>query len=538
MMHASPPATDDEGDASSLRHVAHELRSPLTSVLGVFSLLEDGSLNIGDAEARELAHMGRREAEQMLFVVENLLTSARLAQGTLETDPMPVDLHAVFDDALSRFPDVARRTFLPIDRGAVVTGDEHLISQIATNLVQNLDRYAPDGEAEIRFDHTDDMVITHVADDGPGIPVDRHESVFSDRTSEVGLGMGLAISRSLARLLGGDLVVSPARLRSGATLTLTLPRSPVDRDAARLRPEREAQRALPPSARLLVDMTEVLSNQSLPRVVAGIHRMLADLLDANEGCLAVRDRGGRLRQVGEFGSAVGAEVPVTAVVRKVFDERAPAFVRRLADVEPEWAERLGSRSALFLPVPGSKDVSGILAVGWSHGVEPSPRALEIATAVAKLAGFGIERASLAADADFERRLRSSVMEALPIAISVFAGDPPRAVDWNERERLLLGIERDDERPPNLAISQEKFDVRFLDGTPLNLDNAPVVLAIRTGAAAGPFFLRVRRADGTETVTRTYCAPFFDATGNAAAVVTSEEIGEAEALAELALRDAG
>ncbi len=126
---------------------------------------------------------------------------------------------------------------------------------------------------------------------------------------------------------------------------------------------------------------------------------------------------------------------------------------------------------------------------------------------------------------FERRLRVSVMEALPIAISVFAGDPPQVIDWNEQERRLLGLEDDSLRPVDLVESQKRFNVRFADGTPLDLDNAPATQAIRSGRSAGPFLLRVRRLDGTEVYTRTYCAPFFDEQGRVAgAVVTSEEVG--------------
>ena len=89
---------------------------------------------------------------------------------------------------------------------------------------------------------------------------------------------------------------------------------------------------------------------------------------------------------------------------------------------------------------------------------------------------------------------------------------------------MLGIADDMERPSDLDESQERYQVRFADGTPLTVENAPVTEAIRTGRSAGPFLLVLRRADGTEITTRTYCAPFFDDEGLVAgAVVTSEEL---------------
>jgi hypothetical protein len=89
---------------------------------------------------------------------------------------------------------------------------------------------------------------------------------------------------------------------------------------------------------------------------------------------------------------------------------------------------------------------------------------------------------------------------------------------------MLGLAPQGDRPSRLASSQEVFDVRFADGTPLTLDNAPVTQAIRTGMSSGPFLLRLRRDDGSEVLSRTHCAPVVDDAGNVvAAVVLSEEV---------------
>ena len=116
------------------------------------------------------------------------------------------------------------------------------------------------------------------------------------------------------------------------------------------------------------------------------------------------------------------------------------------------------------------------------------------------------------------------MESLPIAISVFVGDPPTLAYLNQRERDMLGLEKDEDRPRALGESQELFRVEFANGTPLTLENSPVVESIRTGKSAGPFYLRVGRLNGSTALTRTYCVPFLDSAGNVAgAIVTSEEV---------------
>lgn len=283
---------------------------------------------------------------------------------------------------------------------------------------------------------------------------------------------------------------------------------------------------LSPRARLLVDMTVALAERSLDRAIAGMQTLCAALLRAETGVvLALQE--GSFKKAGSFGSA--RDLVLSAKDRHlqwVVDHRQPLWVDKL-DHDSVLTTVLGTGSALLMPVLDDTTLTGILAVGWTQPVRPSGPAMEVASALARLAAFAIERASLAADVIYERRLRSNVMDSLPLAISVYAGDPPRLVDWNLRERVLLGIQDDSQRPADLVASQQKFDVRFADGTPLDLDNAPVTQAIRTRRSSGPVLLRVKRADQTEVTVHMYCAPFFDERGEVAgAVVSSEEIDPA------------
>jgi hypothetical protein len=439
-----------------------------------------------------------------------------------------VALAGLVREALSEFPEVSRRAFVPLDR-SLVLADPQLLSQIVTNLLQNVARYAPEGEVEVRIESRGETVALSLADDGPGVAGDRREEIFSGGCSDKGLGLGLGISRDLARAMGGDLVIEAESIRAGATFTLTLPLAPPGSEAVVVAEPADAADSevtvLAPGARLLVDMTEILGDRSLDRLVAGLQKMFSDLLAAQAGLLLVQTRAGKLRRAGSFGSATDRAVAPTPFLDEVMGSRRHVFVPNLAEDEPSWAELLGCRSALFLPVLDDEESMGVMVVGWDTDLRLTRPLVEIATALARLAAFGAQRAALTDEVHYERRLRSSVLETLPIAVSVFAGDPPRLVDWNQAEMRLLGLRADDQRPADLASSQEAFDVRFIDGTPLTVDNAPVVQTIRAGKTTGPFFLRVRRANGTEVVTRTHCAPFFGEQGEVAgAVVTSEEIG--------------
>lgn len=512
----------ESGDEEIVAEVSHELRTPLTSVVGILDVLADDSMPTTEEERRELVELARTEARRMERIVGNLHAASRLARDVLVPDVRVFNFRDLLEEVLSQFPDVARRTFIDCPRDVGVIADRQLLAQVLGNLVQNVDRYAKRGEVEILCEREEDHLLMWFSDDGPGMTLDQRDVVFDGGRSEKGLGMGLPLSRELARAMGGDLTLERS-LRRGTTFALTIPIAPEPVPPASTRPE-GSEPSLSPRGRLVVDMATVLSERSLDRMVAGLQHLYGELLDAERGVLFVRDRSGRLRGAGAFGLEAGRVVPDDdPFVAEAWRRGEPLVVTDLSSVEGAyWAELLDAEAVMFVPV-GDGRPCGILAIGWRDRKGPAAvRAHEVATALARLAGIAVERSRLAAAAAFERSLRASVMEALPIAISIFVGDPPRVVDWNRRERELLGIESDAERPQDLDESQRKFSVRFADGTPLDLENAPVVEAIRTGRSSGPFLLRVRRADGTEVVTRTYCAPFFDDDGQVAgAVVTSE-----------------
>jgi K+-sensing histidine kinase KdpD len=520
------PRPERPTDSSAgVSHLAHELRTPLTAILGILELLEDSTVPLDPNEAAELVRLARDDAKRMTVLIDDLLVSHRLAEGRLHPESRPVGLQETVVSALANFPHIGRRTFVAQGLGLVASADPNLVQQVITNLIQNVDRYAPLGEVEITFGEAGSSVWIKVSDDGSGIPLAERADVFGGGRAGLGLGLGLGLSRDLARAMGGDLECTEP-LRTGATFMLTLPASsePVKTvTSAGVHVLPDDDRMLSPRARLLVDMTVALAERSLDRAIAGMQTLSAALLRAETGVvLALRE--GKFQRAGSFGST--GDVALSAEDRHlkwVVEHRQPHWVEKL-DVRSDLTALLGTGSALFMPVLDDQTLTGILAVGWTQPVRPSGPAMEVASALARLAAFAIERASLAADVIYERRLRSNVMESLPLAISVYAGDPPRVVDWNRRERMLLGIRDDSERPSDLLASQQKFDVRFADGTPLDLDNAPVTKAIRSGLSSGPIVLRVRRADDSEVTVRTYCAPFFDEDGNVAgAVVSSEEI---------------
>ena len=192
--------------------VSHELRTPLAAVLG---LAEELSLNgdqIDEAEKQELIEIVAGQSAELSSIVEDLLVAANLESGRVAIARQGVSLR---DAAAEAIADYRRSspTFPDLDvQGPEITAyaDPIRIRQILRNLISNAARYGGDN-IEVRVGFRD-RPFTEVIDDGAGIPLEHRESVFVPYfQASVGekvlgsLGLGLSISRELARRMGGDL---------------------------------------------------------------------------------------------------------------------------------------------------------------------------------------------------------------------------------------------------------------------------------------------------------------------------------------------
>jgi hypothetical protein len=514
--------TDTEPDR--IAEVSHELRTPLTGILGTLELLTDSAVPLEPSEVDELLISAHSEANHLLHIVGNLHARSRLDRSLLQPEAIPLNLRSIIGRAVARSPQVANRCYLSPGDQAVALGDPQLIMQIVTNLVQNISRYAPDGEVKITFARRDDVMSASFRDSGQGVPSDRGDQIFDDAASTEGLGLGLALSRQLARAMDGDLVLeNPGE--PGAVFTLRLPASdqvvPAD-DTTDIIPG-DRSHAHSPRARLLVNLADALAGESLDQVIGGINKIYQELLGATGAILFVARKDGSFYSAGPYSNDSDIPIGGSRDFEAVMTSRETVRIDELNGSDWASVDTLGGRAALLLPVHDTDRIVAILAVGWkSSELIPTSSAASVAEALAQLTASAVARTALTRDIVYERQLRASVMDELPIAVSVFAGDPPQVIDWNRKERELLGIDDDNVRPSDLSASQALFDVRFADGTPLTLENAPVTQAIGSGQAMGPFILIIRRYDGTTVYTRTYCAPFKDGEGNVAgAVVTSE-----------------
>jgi PAS domain S-box-containing protein len=221
-----------------LAAMSHELRTPLNAIGGYTELLEVGTA--GPISNQQSEYLGRIRAAQqhLLSLINDLLNYSRIEAGQIAYEIEPIVMRQVIDQVfrLMEVQASTRNLHLSIGRcppEAIALADRLKTEQIVLNLLSNAIKFTPSpGSVTISCGVEVDHVFISVRDTGPGIPEDKREAIFeafvqlgrSLKHVPEGVGLGLAISRDLARAMRGDLVLSSDGA-TGATFTLKLPRA-------------------------------------------------------------------------------------------------------------------------------------------------------------------------------------------------------------------------------------------------------------------------------------------------------------------------
>jgi len=224
---------------SFIAAVSHELRTPLSAVLGFAEHLRSNQDRVDAAESQEYLDLIAIQSTEMAFLVDDLLVAARADVGEITIVPdrtvAAAEIRTVVDTCRMCAEDVDERVRLDLDDSLVVWADAGRYRQVVRNLVTNALRYGGH-HITIRQEAKDGRSILEVADDGDPIDADRRDLIFEPygRAHELrglagSVGLGLSVARTLAELMGGDLVYDHDGTES--VFRLTLPTSRLQRAA-------------------------------------------------------------------------------------------------------------------------------------------------------------------------------------------------------------------------------------------------------------------------------------------------------------------
>jgi signal transduction histidine kinase len=232
----------NEAKARFLAVMSHELRTPLNAIGGFADLMALGIQGPTTASQREGLGRIKRNQEQLLHLVSDILHYARLEATPLSVrhDPVPLQgqLVAMGESMAEQF--ARKAVSLQVrDTEAVLVADAVRVQQVLLNLVTNALQFTePGGSVEVYAEPSQPFTAIHVRDTGSGIAPDQQETIFepfvqadNTLTRRVGgTGLGLAIVRQLVAAMGGEVRVKSA-LGKGSTFTVMLPAADPERRA-------------------------------------------------------------------------------------------------------------------------------------------------------------------------------------------------------------------------------------------------------------------------------------------------------------------
>ncbi|HEY8089786.1 MAG TPA: GAF domain-containing sensor histidine kinase, partial [Polyangiaceae bacterium] len=219
-----------------LASMSHELRTPLSAILGFADLLTTSPKEQLSPRARESLERIKRNGEHLLSLINDVLDLAKAEAGRVEVRLAPVNVpllaRACLAEVESLRADKDVKLVADVGEGPLETAtDAQRVRQILLNLLSNAIKFTDQGEVVLSVRATANEIHLAVRDTGIGIPAHAMKELFQDfhqldagdgRRYE-GTGVGLALSRRLARALGGD-IEARSEERAGSTFTLVLPR--------------------------------------------------------------------------------------------------------------------------------------------------------------------------------------------------------------------------------------------------------------------------------------------------------------------------
>jgi len=230
--------SDDQRFAEMISKIAHELRSPLTSVKGFSSTLIKRWDKFTDEQKFQFVETINADADRMSRIVSEVLDLARLETGRFELRATGIDLRPVAEKAATHHATLpgAERVVVEIPEGLRAWADPDRLGHVISNLVENAVKFSDEGPIRISGRPLDDGTVeVSISDEGVGIEAERLPEVFSgpaptgQRATPSGTGLGLYLSRRLVEAHGGS-ISAESEIDKGSTFRVVLPSEGIEFD--------------------------------------------------------------------------------------------------------------------------------------------------------------------------------------------------------------------------------------------------------------------------------------------------------------------
>ena len=221
-----------------LASMSHELRTPLNAIIGLTEMLVANAARFGTDKAQEPLRRVNAAGTHLLGLINEVLDLSKIEAGKLELNPEPVNLARLIDEVIGTAGQLAEKNNnrLVVDGAGnlgPLTTDPMRLKQILLNLLSNACKFTKQGEVALHVRKVADghnWIEFAVADSGIGMTAEQQAKLFQDFTQADsltarrygGTGLGLALSRKLARMMGGDVTVT-SEPGKGSVFTVRLP---------------------------------------------------------------------------------------------------------------------------------------------------------------------------------------------------------------------------------------------------------------------------------------------------------------------------
>jgi signal transduction histidine kinase len=217
-------AEASERKSQFLASMSHELRTPLNAIIGLTEMMVSNAARFGADKALEPLRRVNAAGTHLLSLINEVLDLSKIEAGKLDLNPEPIHLARLIDEVIGTAGQLAEKNKNRLivetqENVGALKADPMRLKQILLNLLSNACKFTKDGEVALRVRKVAggrNWVELDVADTGIGLTAEQQAKLFQDFTQAVsltsrrygGTGLGLALSRKLARMMGGDVTVA------------------------------------------------------------------------------------------------------------------------------------------------------------------------------------------------------------------------------------------------------------------------------------------------------------------------------------------